>query len=289
VEDLAAHLRDYLKQIDLDPQRLEVVEARLDVLNKLKRKYGGSLDAVLERAEAIAEQLTAFDTLDDAIARVRSDLAQGQRELGRIAADLTARRQAAAQQLARRVEAELAALKMEGTRFTVDLQPLPPSREASPFLVCAGRGVTDTGSDRAVFMIAPNVGEAMKPLAAIASGGELSRVVLALKAILAHGEDLDTVVFDEVDAGIGGGVADGVGRKLAALAQHHQVLCITHLPQIARYGDHHFQIVKSVVKGRTRTTITPLDAEARVAEMARMLGGETPTATTVAHAREMLM
>ena len=137
-------------------------------------------------------------------------------------------------------------------------------------------------------MIAPNVGEAIKPLAAIASGGELSRIVLALKAILAQTDSLETVVFDEVDAGIGGGVAEMVGQKLAALAGHHQVLCITHLPQIAKFGQHHLRIVKNVVKGRTHTTITPLDAEARVEEIARMLGGEKITATTLAHARELL-
>jgi DNA repair protein RecN (Recombination protein N) len=137
-------------------------------------------------------------------------------------------------------------------------------------------------------MMAPNVGEAIKPLAAIASGGELSRVVLALKAILARSDALETVVFDEVDAGIGGGVADMVGKKLAALAGRHQILCITHLPQIAKYGDHHFRIVKSVADGRTRTTITPLEPEERVAEIARMLAGEQMTATTLQHAREML-
>ncbi|MCJ8499455.1 DNA repair protein RecN [Desulfatitalea alkaliphila] len=288
VEDLTERLRDDLKQVDLDPQRLEAVEARLDTLNKLKRKYGGSLAAVLERADTIAEQLAAFETLDEAIERVRDDLQKGQQALCRSAAELTKRRGSAAEALAGRVEAELADLKMAGTRFAVDLQPLPAPREGSPHLLCDGRAVTETGADRAVFMIAPNVGEDLKPLAAIASGGELSRVVLALKAILAHGEALDTVVFDEVDAGIGGGTADGVGRKLAALARHHQVLCITHLPQIARYADHHMQIVKKVAKGRTHTTITPLNAEERVAEIARMLSGDAATATTLAHAREML-
>ena len=137
-------------------------------------------------------------------------------------------------------------------------------------------------------MIAPNVGEAIKPLAAIASGGELSRVVLALKAILAQNDSVETVVFDEVDAGIGGAVAELVGKKLADLARHHQILCITHLPQIAKYGQHHFCIVKAVSKGRTRTTITPLNAAERVEELARMLGGEKITATTRAHAKEML-
>jgi DNA repair protein RecN (Recombination protein N) len=288
VEDLAAQLRDYLKHLDLDPQRLEAVEARLDALNKLKRKYGGSLEGVLAHAAQITRQLGAFETMDDDVAQVRSDLESGHLQLCRLAADLSARRRQAALQLSQRVEKELAALKMAGTRFTVDLQPVAAPRDASPHLVCSGNGVTETGADHAAFMIAPNVGEAIKPLAAIASGGELSRAVLALKAILAHRDALETVVFDEVDAGIGGGVADVVGKKLAELARRHQVVCITHLPQIAKYGDHHFRIAKTVVKGRTHTTITPLSAEERVAEIARMLGGENMTAATIAHARELL-
>jgi DNA repair protein RecN (Recombination protein N) len=148
--------------------------------------------------------------------------------------------------------------------------------------------VTDSGIDRALFTIAPNVGEALKPLAAIASGGELSRVVLALKSILAATESVATIVFDEVDAGIGGAVAEVLGRKLAALARRHQVLCITHLPQIAKFADHHLKISKQVAAGRTRTAITRLSDEERPREIARMLGGEKITKVTLEHARELL-
>jgi DNA repair protein RecN (Recombination protein N) len=148
--------------------------------------------------------------------------------------------------------------------------------------------ISDTGIDRATFLIAPNVGEDLKPLASIASGGELSRVILALKALLAKTDSVETVVFDEVDAGIGGGVAEVVGKKLADLAKHHQVICITHLPQIAKFGDQHFRIAKQVSAGRTRTSINLLDIEDRYQEIARMLGGEKITRTTLAHAREML-
>jgi DNA repair protein RecN (Recombination protein N) len=177
---------------------------------------------------------------------------------------------------------------MDGARFVVAVEPLAAAGGTDPHLTCAGKVLSESGMDKAVFMIAPNVGEAIKPLAAIASGGELSRVVLALKAILARNDALETVVFDEVDAGIGGATAAVVGRKLAALARRHQVLCITHLPQIAQHGDHHFRIVKSVAHGRTRTTILPLSREERVKEIARMLGGESITAATLSHAREML-
>ena len=164
----------------------------------------------------------------------------------------------------------------------------PAATDAThPDLVWEDAAIGETGIDRAAFMIAPNVGEAVKPLSAIASGGELSRVVLALKAILAATDAVETLIFDEVDAGIGGGVAEIVGQKLAALSRHHQVLCITHLPQIAKFGDHHFAIAKSVHEGRTRTTIHPLDDGARVQELARMLGGVELTQATLDHAREM--
>jgi DNA repair protein RecN (Recombination protein N) len=148
--------------------------------------------------------------------------------------------------------------------------------------------ITATGIDRATFLIAPNIGEALKPLASIASGGELSRVVLALKALLAKTDSVETVVFDEVDAGIGGGVAEVVGKKLADLAKHHQVICITHLPQIAKFGDRHYCISKHVSQGRTRTSIHLLNDEDRYKEIARMLGGEKITQATLEHAREML-
>jgi DNA repair protein RecN (Recombination protein N) len=177
---------------------------------------------------------------------------------------------------------------MEGTRFQAALSQPAAGAGTDPPLVVDGAAAGEAGIDQVTFMLAPNVGEALKPLAAIASGGELSRVVLALKAILAANDAVETVVFDEVDAGIGGAVAEVVGRRLHDLARHHQLICITHLPQIARFGDHHFRIEKTVVQGRTRTTIQPLDDQGRLEEMARMLGGEKITDRTLAHARELL-
>jgi DNA repair protein RecN (Recombination protein N) len=288
VEDLAVQLRDYLGSIDMDPGRLEAVEARLDLLNRLKRKYGGSLEKVLDFARNARRQLSEIENIDDALAEMRQALQTRHEELGRLAESLSEKRGQASRKLARAVEKELTSLKMADTRFAVELQPLPVTPETGPYLCHNGSGLSETGGDRGVFMIAPNVGEAIKPLAAIASGGELSRVVLALKAILAHIDAVETVVFDEVDAGIGGEVAELVGRKLEKLAGRHQILCITHLPQIAKYGHHHFRIVKAVAKGRTHTTIVPLDAEERVEELARMLGGKSITAKTRAHAKEML-
>jgi DNA repair protein RecN (Recombination protein N) len=288
VEDLAANLRDYLNRIDMDPRQLEEVEVRLDTLNKLKRKYGGSLERVLAHGQAADRQLEEIGNLDAAIDTVRQELKARHAQLVRKAEALSQKRKAAATQLAAAVERELASLKMAGTRFAVQLQPLPAGGAHDAYLSHNGGGLGESGPDRIAFMMAPNVGEAIKPLAAIASGGELSRVVLALKAILARNESLETIVFDEVDAGIGGSVAERVGKKLAGLSRRHQVLCITHLPQIAKYADQHYRIVKAVAKGRTQTTITPLKTEDRVEELARMLGGEKITAATRAHAEEML-
>jgi len=288
VEDLVSKLRAYQGRLDLDPQQLEEVEERLDTLNRLKRKYGGSMASVLAYAEVTGRQLAEIENIDEALSEIRQQLNQAHERLGQMADQLSRERQVAAGKLARMVEVELASLKMTDTRFSVELADLQAPKDVSAYLALNGRLLSETGVDRASFMIAPNVGEAIKPLTAIASGGELSRVVLALKAILAQNDSLETVVFDEVDAGIGGGVAEMVGRKLAALARFHQILCITHLPQIAKYGEHHFRIEKAVAAGRTHTTIRRLDATARVQELARMLGGEEITPKTMDHAKEML-
>jgi DNA repair protein RecN (Recombination protein N) len=290
IEDIVQGLRDYLSGISMDDGRLDAVEARLDALLKLKRKYGaGSIDDVLNRLGEIEDELSRMDSLDDEIAETEAAMAEKRAELLAAAETLTERRKATAEAMADKVVAELETLKMGRTRFEIPVTPIPAG-ESTPavFRTDAGGAVGPTGADRATFMIAPNVGEDLKPLAGIASGGELSRVVLALKAILAQTEAVETVIFDEVDAGVGGSIADVVGRKLADLAAYHQVICITHLPQIARFAHHHFRIEKRVDGGRTRTSIVPLDLEDRVQEIARMMGGVKVTRTTLDHAREML-
>lgn len=288
LEDMVDGLRRYRDTVSMDERRLEMVESRLDLLRALKRKYGGSLAVVAERRAAIEEELAQIGNLDVRMAAVRQQIAAQHARLAEQCRRLSSQRENSARRLGRKVESELASLNMAQTRFEVLLQPIPADPQTDPFLTVEGFSVGETGYDRACFMIAPNVGEELKPLAAIASGGELSRVVLALKAILAQSDAVATIIFDEVDAGIGGGVAEMVGQKLAALARHHQVLCITHLPQIARFADHHYRISKHVAGGRTHTRIAPLTAEERVQEIARMLGGATITAKTLAHAREML-
>ncbi len=201
---------------------------------------------------------------------------------------LSKERDKAAKAVAQKVEKELATLKMPNTKFRISLTVTEAGKDLDEHLQAGCHVISETGLERAAYMMAPNVGEALKPLSDIASGGELSRVVLALKAILAHNDAVETVVFDEVDAGIGGGAAEVVGKKLADLSGVHQVICITHLPQIAKFGNAHFLISKKVRDGRTKTVIDLLDAQDRVQEVARMLGGEKITPKTLAHAREML-
>jgi DNA repair protein RecN (Recombination protein N) len=258
------------------------------MLRRLKRKYGGSLDAVKARAAAIEKELQEVQNLSDKIIDVENRLAALHQAAGKTVEELSLKRQEAAGRLSRRAEAELASLKMVHTKFRIAFDPIPADANTSPYLVQQLRMITDNGVDRVTFMIAPNVGEALKPMSDIASGGELSRIVLALKVILAGTESVETVVFDEVDAGIGGEVAEVVGKKLDQLAQTHQIICITHLPQIAKFAGHHFRITKHVRAGRTETSLERLHHEARVREIARMLSGEKITSKTLAHAREMV-
>jgi DNA repair protein RecN (Recombination protein N) len=288
VEDIAGQLSNYLKNIQIDEGRLEEVEARIDTLQKLKRKYGGSLEAVLSYLESIETELSEIENVSEKISETKEKLARQHEKLVELAVKLSEKRKAAAKTLAGKVESELSSLKMGQSAFEVSLRTVQAVDDTDPHLVADSCVVSETGMDQATFMISANIGETLKPLANIASGGELSRVVLALKAILAQSESVETVVFDEVDAGIGGGVAEVVGKKLANLADHHQIICITHLPQIAKFGDHHFSVSKNVANGRTKTEINQLSGEDRLEEIARMLGGEEITQTTLDHAREML-
>ena len=288
IEDLIEELRSYLRLIQLDEQRLEAVEERLDELNKLKRKFGGSLEAVQSQLERIEQELLNVENIGEKIKGVDNLIAGLHDRSKDLALTLSRNRKKAADMLAKKIIAALSSLKMVQTIFKVNLGTISWNQKTDRHLRIDDLTLTETGIDRATFMIAPNLGEDLKPLKTIASGGELSRVILALKAILAETDSVETVIFDEVDAGIGGGTAEVVGRKLAELAKHHQVICITHLPQIAKFGEHHFSISKQVIDGRTQTTIQPLNEAGRHREIARMLGGEDITSTTLEHARELL-
>ena len=288
IEDLIEELRSYLKLIQIDEQRLEAVEERLDELNKLKRKFGGSLEAVQSQLERIEQELLNVENISEKISDVKNLVADLHDRCKKLALKLSKNRKKAAGVLAKKIIESLSSLKMIQTIFKVDLNAIFWNQKTDRYLKIDDHTLTETGIDRVTFMIAPNLGEDLKPLATIASGGELSRIILALKAILAETDSVETVIFDEVDAGIGGGTAEVVGRKLADLAKHHQVICITHLPQIAKFGEHHFSISKRVIDGRTQTAIKPLNEAGRHKEIARMLGGEDITSTTLEHARELL-
>jgi DNA repair protein RecN (Recombination protein N) len=300
LEDICERLRDYGRTLEVEEGRLSEVEERLDKLNRLKRKYGGSLATIATHFEQITAELAAAENLDADLEALEAEISDARDQLVTCSVELSGKRAKRAVAMAARIKAELRALKMGPTRFEVAVTQVKAETAGDhgtetmvmagpdPYLVHEGLCLSEKGLDRAQFLISPNVGEAIRPLASIASGGELSRVVLALKVILAKTDAVQTIVFDEVDAGIGGEVAEIVGGKLNSLAHHHQVICITHLPQIAKFGQAHFKIIKKVVGGRTATSILQLDAEARIHELARMLGGVEITDTTLAHAREML-
>ncbi len=288
LQDLTDELRDYLSKVEIDDARLLEVEDRLEEINRLKRKYGPTLSDIIVRLEGIRKEMEIIDTSDKRIQEMETQLSEYKQRIVMLSEELSEKRAAAALILSEKIENELSELKMGGSRFQVDLSRQAAACDSEKYLSVDGSLITESGLDRACFMMSANIGEELKPLAAIASGGELSRVVLALKVILAGTDAVGTIVFDEVDAGIGGSAAEVVGRKLSSLSKKHQIICITHLAQIAKFGNQHFKISKSVSGGRTTTSILPVKKDDRVAEIARMLGGEKITKKTLEHAREMV-
>jgi DNA repair protein RecN (Recombination protein N) len=288
VEDIMRDLDTYLKTIQTDSSRLQDIETRFDTILKLKRKYGGSFESVISYLESIDKELLKIENISDKIQETQKDLSDMHMKLFELCKELSLKRREAAEGLAEDVKKELEALQMPKPKFNVSLKTIPANKDLSPYLTGDGCAITETGIDHGIFIISTNIGEDEKPISEIASGGELSRVVLALKAISAKKDSAELIVFDEVDAGIGGGTAEVLGERLASLSDYHQIICITHLPQIAIFGDHHFHISKHVSEGRTRTVIEPLTKKGRIREIARMLGGVKITDATLAHAREML-
>jgi DNA repair protein RecN (Recombination protein N) len=272
-QEAARDLGDYLGEIEFNPARLTEIEERLDVLRILKKKYGGSIEEVLAYRDRAASELEALrgaeirtDTLTAEIDRLRG-------ELDALNTQLRARRREAAESLRRAMERELADLAMEKTRLEVSIEPSEP---------------TANGADQVEFLISPNPGEPLKPLARIASGGELSRLMLALKSVVAKADPVPVLIFDEIDTGVSGRQAGVIARKMKALARASQVLCVTHSPQIAAAADRHYVIRKDVEGGRTVTHVNPLSGGDRVEEIARMLAGAAPTPTARTHAQALI-
>ena len=287
VEDVVGRARALRDRAVVDPERLEQIDTRLDAIVKLKRKYGDTVAAILAHRHEVAAALDRI-TRHDAIAEeMERAVAEAAAAAGAEAAALSGARTRGAEKLERLIQKEIRGLGMEHGRFRVALRREP----AAPGELGSAEGgwrVGPRGAETAELLLSANPGEDLRPLAKVVSGGELSRVMLAAKTVLAAADDVPVLVFDEVDAGIGGRVADVVGQKLRASAEGRQVLCVTHLAPIAAYAGHHLLVEKRVTRGATRTSVTPLREAARVDEVARMLGGERVTDTSRRHARELL-
>ncbi len=291
VEDVGATLRDYAGGIQSSPEHLAEVEDRLALLDRLKRKYGHTLDAVIQFGAEVSQKLAEVENKDEILRHLRSNLSKAADEYLKAARTLSKKRSDAARKLEKLVEAEINDLAMKST-FRIEKTTSEDEKDW-----------TASGIDQVLYMISTNPGEPMRQLEHIASGGELSRVMLALKSTVDGGKEVKTptlppkrpasatpktLVFDEIDTGIGGRAAEAVGRKLKSLARANQVLCVTHLPQIATFGDHHFVIEKKEFGGRTRTSIRQVTGEERTEEVARMLSGAKLTETSRKHAEQMI-
>jgi DNA repair protein RecN (Recombination protein N) len=277
IQDASYSLRDYLSRLEANPARLEEIETRLAAIDKLKRKYGGSVDEILAFLDEVSRNISEVETAGERLEDLKAELKTMATAYEQSAAELTAKRKAAAQQLAKRVEEELKPLAMERTVFRIEIEPAAWS---------------DNGADRVQFLVSPNAGEEPRALDRVASGGELSRIALALKTCLvkpagSKNKIPRTLVFDEIDTGIGGRAAEGVARRLKALATENQVLCVTHLAQIACFAEHHYRVGKAERDGRTMAEIEELDARGSTEEIGRMLSGQKLTPEALRHAAEL--
>ncbi len=285
ITDLAIQLRDYIEGIEFNPRRLDQVEERLALLQTLKRKYGDSIPEILAFAENARQQLDQITHASERMQELEAEQTGLLEQLGRQGTLISEQRHQAARRMEQNIDAELADLHMSGAHFQVDFQQ-PEDSNGAP--LADGRRVTiyPTGIEKVEFLIAPNPGEGFKPMAKIASGGETSRLMLALKNVLAQADPVPTLVFDEIDQGIGGRVGTIVGQKLGQLGRQHQVLCITHLPQLAAYGGQHYHVEKHIQANRTVTRVKRLEGQERIEELAQMLGGMSDG--TLQSARELL-
>ena len=274
VEDTARELKREAEKQENDPAALEEIEERLQVIYKLKRKYGGTVEAVLAFYGKVAEELDFLANSNEKAAEWMAAKEKEQKKLAAYAETLTARRKDTAEQVAEQIEKALQDMEMKGARFHIQID------EKTDW--------TADGKDKVEFLISANAGEGLKPLSKIASGGEMSRVMLALKTVLVDADDIGTFIFDEIDTGVSGRTARKVGEKMRFLGKKRQILCITHLPQIAAMADSHFLIEKESNGAETTTKVTPLSEEGSVGEVARLMGGSDVTETTLAAARELI-
>lgn len=275
VQDAAEQVRDLRDSFDFSPGALEALEARLDVIHRLRRKYGSDCEEILAYQDKCRRELEAIEVSDDTIAGLRKTLKEKKRAARTLADQLTASRQAAAEGFGARLVEELRQLDMPRVQFSCDLTPKAH--------------LDETGGDDCRFLMSANVGEELRQMSRVASGGELARIMLALKNVMSQKDQIPTLIFDEVDTGVSGRAAQKVAEKLRLVSQGRQVLCVTHLPQIAAMADTHFLISKAEQQGRTYTSVTPLELEGRKGELARLIGGARITENTMKSAEEMLL
>jgi DNA repair protein RecN (Recombination protein N) len=288
VDELATSLQHYASSIEFDPAHLESIRERLALIRGLEKKYGGSLEAVLAQRDQLKKELDLIENLDEAEQSLRRRVDEIKTELSTHAQELSRARQTAADTLSRRVVETLGALGMENVRFAVSLDQKETIQEPSITLDGKTVQVGPKGIDHAEFLISSNPGENVKPLVKVASGGEISRIMLALKSLLADADRIPLLVFDEIDLGISGRIAQSVGSQLRRLADSHQVICITHLPQIASMAHHHFLVEKTQGETETHTSIRELNDQDRTEQVARLFGGETVTDTHLSSARQLI-
>ena len=273
VQDSAEEVRDAADELSYSGDELEQIESRLDVIHKLRRKYGATCQDILDYLENAKRELDEIEFADEHLDRLKKKLAKAEEQAWEAARQLRQSRQTAARHLSQRILTELADLDMPRVQFDCQFTELE---------------LTANGADAVAFYMSANAGEALKPMSKVASGGELARIMLAMKNVLAEKDQVSTLIFDEVDTGVSGRAAQRVAEKLRSVAKHKQVLCVTHLPQMAAMADHHLLIAKQERDGRTYTSVTPLDLEGRKKELARIIGGARITETTLKSAEEML-
>jgi DNA repair protein RecN (Recombination protein N) len=275
IQDVAYSLRDYLGRVEANPARLEEIEVRLEAIDKLKRKYGKSVEEILAFQDDVTRKIAEVENAGERLEELKCEQKKLAAQYERAAGELSARRKAGALDLAQRVERELKPLAMDRTVFRIQIEPASWS---------------ENGVDRVQFLVSPNAGEDPRPMERVASGGELSRIALALKTCLVGAPSeatIRTLVFDEIDSGIGGRAAEGVARRLKTLAAENQVICVTHLAQIACFADHHYRVGKFERAGRTVAEIEELDAAASTEEIGRMLSGQKLTPEALRNAVEL--
>jgi DNA repair protein RecN (Recombination protein N) len=287
LKELSRFLEGYKDSLEFDPERLEMIRERLNFINTLKRKYGHTINEILDYAERIKQDLNKIENTDQIINDLKQEIKIVSETFKKDCLLLSQKRKTKALDLAKKIQSTLSSLGMDKTKFEVQITS--PEDENGLLEIDDRRYFADQkGMDQVEFFVSPNPGEELKPLAKIASGGEISRIMLALKSILAKADFIPTMIFDEIDVGIGGEVASAVGKSLKNLAASRQVIVITHLQQIASVADHHFKVFKEISKGRTVTKIKKLEDQERVKEIARMISGEKISELTLKQAKEMI-